>query len=55
MIAEADRKIDKAIVLMNRVMGVDISGQLRTYYDRPKYADEVGIFSEKNLSLKLRS
>ena len=52
LIEEADDKVKKAILLMKRVMGLDTSGQLRTYYDRPKYADEVGIFSEKILRYK---
>ena len=45
-------KIKKAISIMRRVMGIDVTGQFRTYYDRPKYADEVGIFSEKPLKYK---
>ena len=52
MIKELDEKINKVILLVKRGMGIDVSGQLRTYYDRPKYADEVGIFSEKKLRYK---
>ena len=52
MMEEADKKIEKSLLLMKRVMGIDISGQFRTFYDRPVYADEVGIFSEKRLKHK---
>ena len=52
LIIEANRKIDKAVLIMKRVMGIDVSGQLHTYHDRPKYADEVGIFSDKKLKYK---
>ncbi|MCR5418296.1 MAG: hypothetical protein K6E84_05210 [Lachnospiraceae bacterium] len=52
MVSEADAKIWKAEVISKRIMGVDVSGQFRTYYDRPKYADEVGILSEGKLKYK---
>lgn len=52
LIREADKKVNKTILIMKRVMKIDVSGQLRTYYDRPRYADEVGIFSEKALKYK---
>ena len=52
LLAKAGEKIDKAILIMKRVMDIDITGQFRTYYDRPKYADEIGIFSEKKLRYK---
>lgn len=52
LLEEANKKIEKTILVMKRVMGIDKSGQFRTYYDRPKYADEIGIFSEKKLKYK---
>ncbi len=52
LLQEANKKVEKTLLLMKRVMGIDISGQLRTYYDRPKFADEVGIFSEHKLKYK---
>lgn len=46
-------QLGKAKMLLMRLMGMETAEQIRTIHDRPKYADEVGIFSKKPLNVKV--
>lgn len=48
-----DIVLKKARKLFNRLLGIDVTGQIRTFHDRPKYADEVGIFSKHTMENKV--
>ena len=45
-------KLEKVLILEKRMMGIDVSGQFRSTVDRPRFADEIGLFSKYSPSKK---
>lgn len=51
-LSEGKKKLEKILILEKRMMGIDESGQIHSIVDRPRYADEIGLFSKYPLPRK---
>ncbi|MCR4641865.1 MAG: WavE lipopolysaccharide synthesis family protein [Lachnospiraceae bacterium] len=49
---DGKNKLEKILLMEKRMMGIDASGQFRSTVDRPRFADEIGLFSKFSISRK---